>query len=149
MNMPTIFDRLQKDHGMMVEAEVLKKIMDQLIEDNILARKSFSGARSSVGSSSMKHSSSPIVMYYPALSEQKLSRELELRCAALIELHQYLLEQVATDDGSERLLTEHLDRLHRYNQIKDSAQILLGVLANIRGVCCRDLYPKFALKIDD
>jgi len=39
----------------------------------------------------------------------------------------------------------HIRILHEYNEIKDVAQALLGRLAEIEGVCNRELYERFGL----
>jgi hypothetical protein len=42
-----------------------------------------------------------------------------------------------------------IEKLHRYNEIKDAAQLIIGKLAVIHGVCTRDLYNKYDLELQD
>ena len=38
-----------------------------------------------------------------------------------------------------------MDLLHKYNEIKDATQILLGVIGNIEGLTIKELHKKFEL----
>ena len=40
---------------------------------------------------------------------------------------------------------EHIARLHKYNEIKDVAQALIGMIAESRGVRVRDCQQEFGL----
>lgn len=46
-------------------------------------------------------------------------------------------------------MDHHIKCLHRYNEMKDIAQMLFGKLAEIRGVRTRDIYADFDLELDD
>ncbi|XP_020795879.1 DNA repair protein SWI5 homolog [Boleophthalmus pectinirostris] len=46
-------------------------------------------------------------------------------------------------------LEQHIDKLHEYNDIKDTGQLLLGRIAALRGTTTRDLYTHFGLDLDD
>ncbi|CAH8500117.1 unnamed protein product [Schistosoma turkestanicum] len=46
-------------------------------------------------------------------------------------------------------LAQCRNRLHAYNEAKDSCIILFGLLANNRGCLVRDLYSEYGLDLDD
>ena len=43
----------------------------------------------------------------------------------------------------------YIDLLHRYNELKDAGQILLGKLAEIEGVTTKDMYERYSLDLED
>lgn len=140
---------------MVVEAveaplEAVQQELEELVERQVLDSKLVLsrpvGAPSPAASSSH---SGMLRLYFAAVPESGRAEELSQRCQALVQLHEHLQGQLAQDTESQGLLEQHMDRLHRYNQAKDSGQVLLGVLANIRGVCIRDLYQEFSLKLAD
>ena len=45
----------------------------------------------------------------------------------------------------EEKVQAHIDRLHRYNEVKDAAQALLGRLAAMRGTTTAELYEEFGI----
>ncbi|XP_059099834.1 DNA repair protein SWI5 homolog [Peromyscus eremicus] len=46
-------------------------------------------------------------------------------------------------------LENHISLLHKYNDVKDVAQMLLGKLALTRDVTTKELYPDFGLGLSD
>ncbi|KAJ1662289.1 swi5-like zinc finger protein [Coemansia sp. RSA 1813] len=44
---------------------------------------------------------------------------------------------------------EHIDRLHRYNDIKDSGQILFGKLAELKGKTVKEIYEEYGVNLKD
>lgn len=54
-----------------------------------------------------------------------------------------------TEQGISTAYKGYMETLHRYNEAKDTAQALIGRLAQLSGTTTRDLYPKFDLSIDD
>ncbi|XP_032890767.1 DNA repair protein SWI5 homolog [Amblyraja radiata] len=69
---------------------------------------------------------------------RKKSEDLDKQIAELTS-EGYTLEE----------LSQHIDQLHEYNDIKDVGQILLGKLAMVRGVTIKDLYDEVGLDLDD
>ncbi|XP_006883483.1 PREDICTED: DNA repair protein SWI5 homolog [Elephantulus edwardii] len=59
------------------------------------------------------------------------------------------ISQFVSDRYSVAELAGHVSQLHEYNDIKDVGRTLLGKLAEIRGVTTKELYPEFALDVDD
>jgi hypothetical protein len=39
--------------------------------------------------------------------------------------------------------------MHKYNEMKDAGQMLLGVLAEQRGQTTKEMYAEFGLMLDD
>lgn len=57
--------------------------------------------------------------------------------------------QLESDTEISILHQKYMHRLHKYNELKDQAQALLGKLAQLTGSTTRDLYPQFDLDFDD
>lgn len=50
--------------------------------------------------------------------------------------------------SEEERKTEIMDLLHRYNEIKDGTQIIIGALANIDNITIKSVHEKFNLPMD-
>lgn len=50
---------------------------------------------------------------------------------------------------SEDELQIHIDKLHEYNEIKDTGQLLLGKIAEIEGKTTKMMYEEYGLDIED
>ena len=46
-------------------------------------------------------------------------------------------------------LQNHIDKLHEYNETKDTGQLLLGKIAEIEGKTTKMMYEKYGLDVDD
>mmetsp|Transcript_16615 Transcript_16615/g.27465 ORF Transcript_16615/g.27465 Transcript_16615/m.27465 type:complete len:161 (+) Transcript_16615:51-533(+) len=77
-----------------------------------------------------------------AQDEEKLCSELKAR---LQEQDAELLSLA----GIEKDIAEKIDRLHRYNDVKDAGQMLLGKLAEFKNTTTRELYQQFGLDVAD
>ncbi|KAJ1814112.1 swi5-like zinc finger protein [Coemansia sp. RSA 2599] len=95
----------------------------------------------------------------PSPSEQDDERRKELE-AAIGTLKQELAQHKRDrDDILERsglsveqarqVSDKHIDRLHRYNDIKDAGQILFGKLAELRGKTVKEVYKEYGVDTDD
>jgi len=49
----------------------------------------------------------------------------------------------------DKEIVDHMNRLHDYNELKDTAQMLMGQLAVIEGGLTRDLYKRYGLELED
>ncbi|KAK7095201.1 DNA repair protein SWI5 homolog [Littorina saxatilis] len=76
---------------------------------------------------------------------QKEVAELEEQLRE-VEQQIYKLKDEGLDESE---LAEHITKLHEYNEIKDTAQMVLGHIATLQGVRTRDVYPKYRLELDD
>lgn len=56
-----------------------------------------------------------------------------------------LLKTIATIPSEKTMKTEIMDLTHRYNEIKDAAQTVIGVLANIKGVTLKKIHDELNL----
>jgi len=59
-----------------------------------------------------------------------------------------LMYRIESDKEIEQLTKNHIDRLHRYNDVKDLAQAIIGRIAVIEGVTTKELYPRFDLDLN-
>lgn len=59
------------------------------------------------------------------------------------------LESLAADSCCEDELQMHIDKLHEYNEMKDTGQLLLGKIAEVEGTTTATLYETFGLELDD
>ncbi|KAJ2851231.1 swi5-like zinc finger protein [Coemansia brasiliensis] len=69
--------------------------------------------------------------------------ELSKKRDALLE------ESWLTVEEARRLNDQHIDRLHRYNDIKDAAQKLFGKLAELKGKTVKEIYEEYQVDIND
>eukprot|EP00741_Cyanophora_paradoxa_P011610 tig00020563_g11218.t1 len=51
--------------------------------------------------------------------------------------------EIAKWEERDREINRHIDRLHRYNDIKDAGQKMLGRLAEIHGTTTKEMYKQF------
>lgn len=58
-----------------------------------------------------------------------------------------LLKTIATIPSEKAMKTEIMDLTHKYNEIKDAAQTVIGVLANIKGVTLKKIHDELNLPI--
>jgi len=59
------------------------------------------------------------------------------------------LKDVHSGTDVEADMLAYIDLLHRYNELKDAGQILLGKLAEIEGVTTKDMYERYSLDLED
>ncbi|XP_064121635.1 DNA repair protein SWI5 homolog [Macrobrachium nipponense] len=78
--------------------------------------------------------------------QQVLSQEEDLD--KLIKLERDLEEEISSlqDLGFEvEELQGHISNLHRYNEIKDAAQLVMGRLAELEGVTVKEIHEKYGV----
>lgn len=46
-------------------------------------------------------------------------------------------------------MNSYIDWLHRYNELKDAGQMLLGKLAELQGLTTKEMYGRFSLDLED
>lgn len=51
--------------------------------------------------------------------------------------------------SKESIQRQKMDLLHKYNDIKDATQVVLGAIANIEGVTVKELHNHFQLPLTD
>ncbi|KAI8852189.1 Swi5-domain-containing protein [Chytridium lagenaria] len=77
-------------------------------------------------------------------TESKLRLELSaLICSSEGEV------PVIGDDEVERMMSEYIELLHEYNEVKDCAQLVLGKIAEKKGVTIKALYSDYGIEFDD
>ncbi|KAJ2232686.1 swi5-like zinc finger protein [Coemansia sp. RSA 455] len=54
-----------------------------------------------------------------------------------------------TMEQARQVTDEHIDRLHRYNDIKDAGQMLFGKLAELKGKTVKEIYKDYNVNIED
>ncbi|XP_025113064.1 DNA repair protein SWI5 homolog isoform X1 [Pomacea canaliculata] len=79
---------------------------------------------------------------------QSLAKEIKELEGQLAEVENQI-EELRQDGLEESELAVHIEKLHEYNDIKDTAQMILGHIATLQGVRARDLYPQYGLELDD
>lgn len=85
--------------------------------------------------------------------------EKETRIARMNEEHRKLLEDEKKLDneleelnktiGENSTSEDTMQLLHKYNDVKDAAQIILGAIARVNGVTVASLHEKYNLPIND
>lgn len=62
------------------------------------------------------------------------------------------MDKSKTEDNSEQIKQqkeEHMRLLHEYNNLKDATQIVLGALAQAKGVSIKEMHKKYNLPSGD
>ncbi|KAJ2612201.1 swi5-like zinc finger protein [Coemansia sp. RSA 1365] len=77
---------------------------------------------------------------------EKLKQELESQTQVRDAL---LLKADMSIEQARQLNDEHIERLHRYNDIKDAAQILFGKLAELKGKTVKEIYEEHGVDLKD
>ncbi|KAJ1898226.1 swi5-like zinc finger protein [Kickxella alabastrina] len=75
-----------------------------------------------------------------------LKDELETQTRERDEL---LAKSGLSVEQARKLSDELIDRLHRYNDIKDAGQILFGKLAQLRGKTVKEMYKEYDVDLED
>ncbi|KAJ1992472.1 swi5-like zinc finger protein [Coemansia spiralis] len=52
-------------------------------------------------------------------------------------------------EQARKMNEEHIDRLHRYNDIKDAGQIMFGKLAELKGKTVKEIYEEYCVDLKD
>ncbi|KAJ2873554.1 swi5-like zinc finger protein [Coemansia aciculifera] len=60
-----------------------------------------------------------------------------------------LAKSSLTMEQARQLTDEHIDHLHRYNDIKDAGQMLFGKLAELKGKTVKEIYKDYNVDIED
>ncbi|KAF8428633.1 Swi5-domain-containing protein [Tirmania nivea] len=92
-------------------------------------------------------------------AKQARDRRVESLKSQVESLQKQLDEVIAKQDdvnsklkdptNPEATVKRHIKTLHEFNEIRDVAQGLLGLIADSRGVRVQDVYPEFGLDSDD
>ncbi|KIY50503.1 hypothetical protein FISHEDRAFT_71552 [Fistulina hepatica ATCC 64428] len=69
----------------------------------------------------------------------------EARLAALQAEVEKLREELGADEDPDKIIKHHIDLLHRYNEAKDSAQILIGRLAALKNSTIKQIHMDYDL----
>ncbi|KAF9288608.1 swi5-like zinc finger protein [Mortierella alpina] len=62
---------------------------------------------------------------------------------------QELLHSIRGEGTPSEIIDRHIKELHRYNEIKDVGQIILGKCAEVEGTTIKEQYEKYGLDIED
>ncbi|KIP02909.1 hypothetical protein PHLGIDRAFT_122044 [Phlebiopsis gigantea 11061_1 CR5-6] len=73
------------------------------------------------------------------------SKKQQERIATLESEIQELQAVLGEGEDAEVIVSSHIKLLHRYNESKDAAQILMGRLAAHRGATIRQLHNEYGL----
>ncbi|KAJ3809605.1 DNA repair protein [Lentinula lateritia] len=60
-----------------------------------------------------------------------------------------LQQELGQDEDAEKIVNKHIKLLHRYNEAKDAAQMLIGRLANLKETTVRQIHNDLDLPIGD
>uniref|UniRef100_A0A915HFB9 DNA repair protein SWI5 homolog n=1 Tax=Romanomermis culicivorax TaxID=13658 RepID=A0A915HFB9_ROMCU len=80
--------------------------------------------------------------------EQKLKNEIEILKSKDEELNNEILK-LKNEGYSTDKLSEFIDKLHEYNDLKDAGLIIFGQLATLENLPIKALYEKYGLNLDD
>ncbi|KAI8599184.1 Swi5-domain-containing protein [Dissophora ornata] len=88
---------------------------------------------------------------HAALNAEEDARIVELK-AAILDLERQKLEIIKGIRGEgtpSEIIDRHIKQLHRYNEIKDAGQIILGKCAELEGTTIKKQYEAFGLDLED
>ncbi|KAI0640228.1 DNA repair protein [Trametes polyzona] len=77
------------------------------------------------------------------------SKAQQARIQALQAEIDELQKTLGEDQNAEQIVSRHIKLLHRYNEAKDAAQILIGKLAAYRQTTIRQIHNDFGLTDED
>lgn len=66
-----------------------------------------------------------------------------------LERRVQILNEQFNGHSKENIQRETMDLMHKYNEIKDATQVVLGAIANIEGVTVKELHYQFQLPLKD
>jgi len=72
-------------------------------------------------------------------------KKQEARIAALQAEIEELQAELGHDVKADEIVSRHIKLLHQYNEAKDATQILMGRLAEHRGITIRQMHREFGL----
>ncbi|XP_019643523.1 PREDICTED: DNA repair protein SWI5 homolog [Branchiostoma belcheri] len=84
----------------------------------------------------------------PPKDQASLAQEVEMLRMKEAGLKEQV-ERLQQEGYDEADLPECTRMLHRYNEMKDVGQMLLGRLATLEGVTMREMYQRFGLDLED
>lgn len=67
---------------------------------------------------------------------------------SLIDRRNHLIEEIASIPNEQQMKTEIMELMHKYNETKDAAQILIGGVANVREVTIKSVHEELHLPFD-
>ncbi|KAH9071033.1 DNA repair protein [Lactarius deliciosus] len=74
------------------------------------------------------------------------------REARILELESEIAElqkELSPGEDAQQIVSRHIKLLHRYNEAKDAAQIILGKLATHKQITIRQIHEDYGLTGDD
>lgn len=66
----------------------------------------------------------------------------------LVAKHKELSEKIATIPSEKEMKSEIIELLHKYNDVKDAAQTVIGAIANAKGVTFKSIHQELNLPLD-
>ncbi|KAF9562416.1 swi5-like zinc finger protein [Mortierella alpina] len=75
--------------------------------------------------------------------------QLKATIQELERQEQELLHSIRGEGTPSEIIDRHIKELHRYNEIKDAGQIILGKCAEIEGTTIKEQYEKYGLDVED
>ena len=60
-----------------------------------------------------------------------------------------LLQCNASQVEMSETIKEHMNHLHEYNELKDIGQIIIGKIAEIKGMTTKEIYSEYGLHLTD
>ncbi|KAG0204050.1 swi5-like zinc finger protein [Mortierella sp. GBA30] len=74
--------------------------------------------------------------------------ELKAMILDLERQEQELMQAIRGEGTPSEIIDRHIKELHRYNEIKDVGQIILGKCAEIEGTTIKEQYGQYGLDLD-
>lgn len=78
----------------------------------------------------------------------KMEQKSESSKETVEALHRELTQKMDEIPSEKEMKIDRMDLLHKYNDIKDAAQTVIGAIANVRGVTIKSLHNELNLPLD-
>ncbi|KAF9072888.1 DNA repair protein [Rhodocollybia butyracea] len=76
-------------------------------------------------------------------------KKQQARITELEEQVARLEQELGPGEDAEKIVNKHIKMLHRYNEAKDAAQILIGRLASLKETTIRQIHKDLDLPTED
>ncbi|KAG0241825.1 Swi5-domain-containing protein [Mortierella sp. GBAus27b] len=128
------------------ESNAAHELENPLHKGPVVAAKASAGENATVTTSDALQSTDDAAL---KAKEDARIEELKATIKDLQRQEQEIIKGIRGEGTPSSIIDKHIRELHRYNEIKDAGQIILGKLAELEGTTIKKQYEIFGLDQDD